>query len=517
MKPQKNLTFILCAVLLCIISAIAATGLARYLKPKPTQTTQPAPKDKTDGPDVPNHLFENWPRPEVALLLSGEQHGYLGPCGCSRPQTGGMERRYNLLQKLKAKWPVVAMDLGDIPQNKGIKDLPNIQGLLKYKTAMKALKVMDYSAVGVGQYETQFPLLTALSEYALNEPNPPSLLANVKDREETFPGMLEALKVQTVKNSSIRVGIASVMGPSVEKKLQDKNVKLVSNGVVLPQLVKALAQQKTNLNVLLYQGSTEEAKLLAKDFPQFHVLLCLGDDPEPPSDPIRVGNQIIVNVGHKGRYVGVVGVYPTKQAGQPFTFRYQLVNLTEDFLTPEDKRKEHAVVQLMEEYTRTLKSENYLAKYGQRKHPMQIAVPGVTPTYVGSQKCKSCHGRIYRDWSKTKHAHAWEALVEAKYPSHRQFDAECVVCHTVGFGYESGFKDIQKDAHLMNVGCESCHGPASAHVADTDNKKWHELMTPWNKNEKKIERFCIQCHDTDNDVKWNYHKRLPEVDHWTEK
>ena len=31
----------------------------------------------------------------VALLLSGESHGYLQPCGCSEPQKGGLARRYN--------------------------------------------------------------------------------------------------------------------------------------------------------------------------------------------------------------------------------------------------------------------------------------------------------------------------------------------------------------------------------------------------------------------------------------
>ena len=62
--------------------------------------------------------------------------GYLLPCGCSRPQFGGLERRFNLLAVLRQQgWPVAAFDLGDIPQREGPRKLANIQGKLKYEAA----------------------------------------------------------------------------------------------------------------------------------------------------------------------------------------------------------------------------------------------------------------------------------------------------------------------------------------------------------------------------------------------
>src|SRR5689334_7347867 len=36
-------------------------------------------------------LFFGWPKPDFALVLSAQMHGYLGPCGCSDPQYGGLE------------------------------------------------------------------------------------------------------------------------------------------------------------------------------------------------------------------------------------------------------------------------------------------------------------------------------------------------------------------------------------------------------------------------------------------
>ena len=57
------------------------------------------------------------------VLLSGEQHGYLQPCGCSSPQYGGLERRYNLVHQLMKDrgWQFTALDVGDIAQERGVK------------------------------------------------------------------------------------------------------------------------------------------------------------------------------------------------------------------------------------------------------------------------------------------------------------------------------------------------------------------------------------------------------------
>src|SRR5262245_13092873 len=43
--------------------------------------------------------FRDWPPqpPDLTLILTGQMHGYYNPCGCSRPQLGGLERRYNFI------------------------------------------------------------------------------------------------------------------------------------------------------------------------------------------------------------------------------------------------------------------------------------------------------------------------------------------------------------------------------------------------------------------------------------
>src|SRR6185312_9998287 len=100
----------------------------------------------------------------------------------------------------------------------------------------------------------------------------------------------------------------------------------------------------------------------------------------------------------------------------------------------------------------------------------------------------------------SKHSHAYQTLVDAKHPSLRQYDGECIVCHTVGFGYKSGFTDAIKTPHLENVGCESCHGPGSLHAKNPNDLEWQARMNqPWRGarekgNEKAknlaIDKFC---------------------------
>jgi hypothetical protein len=116
--------------------------------------------------------------------------------------------------------------------------------------------------------------------------------------------------------------------------------------------------------------------------------------------------------------------------------------------------------------------------------------------------------------------------VQAKSPSLRQFDGECIVCHTVGFGYESGYKNERDTPHLKNVGCESCHGPASEHVKNPRNPRWYSILNPWKapQNETAVQKqarqlrvdlFCQGCHDIDNDVKYKFEQRWPLVAHPT--
>ena len=180
--------------------------------------------------------------------------------------------------------------------------------------------------------------------------------------------------------------------------------------------------------------------------------------------------------------------------------------------------------------------------------------PGLRATYVGSDRCGDCHPRAYDVWKKSDHAKATLTLEDPEKklppPFGRQYDPECMKCHTTGFQHPGGYNDLvvdlanwpappaQKPAEkkvqkhnevLRGVSCESCHGPGSEHVKNPNDKNLYSRINPFapSKAERELEanrnknpqqakalaqmaglrmqnmsNMCRNCHNEENDVHW---------------
>ena len=546
--------------LMLALAAFASTWAADPPPAKPTET-----------------LFTDWPaqKPDAVIVFSGQTFGLLQPCGCSRPQTGGLERRAHFINTLKAKgWPVAGIDLGDLyPEKVAVRD----QGRLKYIATMNALREMGYIAVGVGKTDLTAQLDMLLGAYAVQKEQPPFTLAGnavgldgkgqVVPRLQRFPvtpgdtrplvGLSEVAEV-----GKVPVGVAGVVGKplalAARKEKLDTSIDFADCEATLTAAVAELTKgaKKPRLNVLIYQGTKDDAEKVAKDFPLFNVILCQASDALPPQAavPAPGTKTLIVEVGHKGQHVGVLGAFSNKDGG--LDLKYQLVPMSEEFITPGTEAEAHKAnktLDILEGYAKDVKRFVDLAKdYPRVPHPAQIYANGLKPpvklSYVGSDACKACHAAEYAQWDKTKHAHAMEALEKlAKRPSLRQFDGECVKCHVVGFEYQTGFADEKATPHLKNVGCESCHGPGSGHAAAPKNADLLAYLSPWKQGGagklpppdfikkladtpefergkiaippaqdiviKGVGGMCMKCHDQDNDPHFDLYKYWPKVDH----
>jgi hypothetical protein len=93
--------------------------------------------------------------------------------------------------------------------------------------------------------------------------------------------------------------------------------------------------------------------------------------------------------------------------------------------------------------------------------------------FVGAATCQDCHGNRHEDWAATAHAEALEALKAIGQGA----NADCLPCHTVGFGETDGFVDEATTPGLAGVQCENCHGAGRDHVlaarADVTNPAVH--------------------------------------------
>ena len=530
--------------------------------------------------ELPAELFKRWgaAKPDLAIVLSGQTFGFLQPCGCSEPQYGGLTRRYNLIQMLKRKgWAVAAVDLGDLSpmQKEGLRLLDS-QALEQYRTTLKAMSAMDYDVFGLGVLELNnpnLPLFTGLAEadnLKLAKPKPMTL--NFDDPQNVFKE-LGVQQYSVLDKGGVKVGVTSLVGGSLQAKLADlPGVKFIANNRFLPVVLKKFGKGAGNLDVdvtILFlhsdysqpnpqappanaQAEAEKCAQFCEDLKKKNpaaasadlIVYASSDDVapaqlQPVADPAGPGKWLaspkLLYLGHKGKYVGVVGLFKKPAGG--YEIKYELVNLGPEFGTPEGGEKNHPVMALLEDYADTVKKMDFLAEYGQKfrePHPTQTALaPKVEAKFVGSERCADCHDAEYAVWAKSKHAKAYDdaLVVKAKHPSNRQFDPECVVCHVTGFKYKTGFGDPpatatakQKEKHLdalKNVGCESCHGPGSMHANDPNIPAYKALMntlkigtTP--QQMQVVDNFCQKCHDIENDVNWGngrFAKAWKEIAH----
>ncbi len=115
-----------------------------------------------------------------------------------------------------------------------------------------------------------------------------------------------------------------------------------------------------------------------------------------------------------------------------------------------------------------------------------FAGPSENATYVGSSKCKKCHIKLYKSWQATAHATNFEVLKLMG----REKDAECVKCHTTGYGKKGGFVDLATTPKLVGTGCEDCHGPGSEHLTGSIKDKEQKRATI----NKLPGNTCLKCH-----------------------
>jgi hypothetical protein len=123
-----------------------------------------------------------------------------------------------------------------------------------------------------------------------------------------------------------------------------------------------------------------------------------------------------------------------------------------------------------------------------------------SPSYVGSEACKSCHENEYRNFmAYAKKATSFRSIERVKKGLNEEEIKGCYFCHTTGYGKPGGFISIEKTPHLKNAGCEVCHGPGEFHISSQDSR--------YIKRRMKIED-CEVCHTSERVRAFRYKPML---------
>jgi hypothetical protein len=498
---------------LAVVGLVAAllgyVGCSSKSPPKPTENAlAPKAEAKTaeakKKPEAPKELFADGPRPDGVLIISGEQLGYLEPCGCTQGQLGGLLRRYDLVERLKSrrKWPVALVDLGSLVKDPAAARGGPEQTKIKFATALKALGVMKYDAVALSPEDLKVGVEEVVGQLLnLQGDKPKVVAANVA------AAALETRVVPSVRASAgpIRLGITAVVDPERIKAIRDPALDLLTVKPIDDALPAVLAdlEKDTDTQVLLVQAAPEAAKALAAKYPGFDIVVgtSLGADPDRDATPLNGGKTLLVNVGQKGKYVGAVALYRDQDPSKKQ--RYERVTLDTVYDGPASAMKKL----IEDEFRDTLKTQGVVENFP--RHDYVGVAPG--SIFVGADNCKSCHPKSYDKWAATGHANAFDSLLDDPKPN-TAFDAECVTCHTTGFEYTSGWKSPTLTAYLMGNQCENCHGPGSKHCEQPDNKDYLAAMHLTAEQADK-NRLCLRCHDEDNSPHFDFDKYWRKIDH----
>ena len=108
-------------------------------------------------------------------------------------------------------------------------------------------------------------------------------------------------------------------------------------------------------------------------------------------------------------------------------------------------------------------------------------------TYVPGTKCKTCHIKTFKAQAETPHAKSLENLVDAG----EETNADCLPCHTTGYGKPGGFVDAESTEDLAGTTCQACHGPGSAHIEKGLSKEQRRETI-----QKTPKDACTGCHKT---------------------
>ncbi len=450
-------------------------------------------------------LLADWSTPRGVLIISGQMDGYLEPCGCTQGQQGGLIRRYDFVERLKAqKWPVALVDLGSLIKDPAAARGGFEQAKIKFATALKAFSTLKYDAIALSAEDLKVGIGEAFAQFLNGLGDTTKILtANV----QAAPGFESRIQAsQIISAGDVKLGVTAVTDPEAIAKLNDPDKAELLPVVKRPDEVLspilADLEGKSEYQVLLVQGPPELARRLATAYPGFDVVVSTSQFADPlDREPLSLngGKTMLVTVGRRGKYVGAIGFFSDGDR----SMRFYPVTLDHKYDGPGTEVKK--VIE--DEYRAMLKGAGVVESFP--RHDYAGGTAGAL--FVGAETCRQCHPNTFARWSTTKHAQAFAALEKDARPD-TIYDAECISCHTTGFEYNSGWKSAAATPHLKGNQCENCHGPGSKHVSAPDNLAFRAPLKlsaeVANKN-----GLCTHCHDEDNAPKFEFVKDWSQIVH----
>jgi len=502
------------------------------------------------------------PKGPGIVALAGLE-GYLEPCGCTADvMLGGAERIVGYVQAARELYTgSLMLDAGDtFFEERDIKShlVPQEKARVEVVAAMH--RAMGTRAMVPG--ERDFALGPELYRQQVEAAGAELLGANLEVGRED----LEATVVEEV--GDWRIGVVGAVQPDLFEGIE--GVSATDPGPAVEKALEVLEDEEVDATVLMHHGDLKSTKELVENHAAIDFAV-VGHDPREPGGVDAVADGFTLEAYDQGRYVGVLKLFgagrgepfenarpgnetdlekidekiahvekslenvPPVGPGEeepPIRkrLRERLERLEEkrgdieegDLKIPEDGRAFlYRSVPMKPGYPVARDIREKRVAYNRRLEELtkQVdrSIPEVEdgePTYVGTDECKTCHTEAHGFWTGTSHAGAIDTLKERD----KGWDEGCVKCHSVGYGEPGGSvvgklqyeaevdgETVHKD--LRDVGCESCHGPGSAHRSAPVG----EDGAPRAIDSGADPAVCKECHVPEHSPRFNYETYVREI------
>ena len=398
------------------------------------------------------------PRGErYVLLLMGDTEGYLSPCGCTKPMTGGIRRRATAVRALTGGASTTVLENGGLIAGSGRQDH------LKAEALAEALRHMNVSAVNLTPSEAR--LGPGLIQSLRNLGGEIFVQSNLSESPtNTLPDM--------IVHGLFLVGGVSLGSDVIARTFGERSIDNEAAARKLAGNAKLFGK----IAVLMLAGGRDEAVRIAQAVEGLGVIQ-YRSNARPSKTPEKIGETYLVSPGEKGRHI-------LRLVFEDAELRaYSPVELGPEYKDDETVSRVY---------------KRYLAQVDKEKLLDQIP-RGPSAKFVGNAACMKCHANAAKVWKKSQHSHALRTLIKEGHAR----DPDCVGCHVVGLTKLTGFKSVAATPQLANVGCESCHGPGAAHSAKPKFVKMGKVGAA----------SCAPCHDPENSPNFDFQTYWKKIKH----
>jgi len=458
--------------------------------------------------------------PSFRMAVVTDLKGYLEPCGCTSNPLGGIDRLAAQIRTLReGPAPVVFLIAGDVFFDTAELESVRVdQANRNAKTLAEILERLEVTAILPGRRDRAQP--------------PQALEALRRAASFRWLAMESDADVLQTEVGRLRLAIVGAR-PGAERDAVTAAV--------------GAARGQADLAVVLVDGSRRDANRMgAIDGVDF--VLQGGLDEDDPIPPHQAGKAWVLHASRQGQGLTVVDVY-RKKKDEPFVDRsawsrservgqldQQIGDLSAKIATweksgdvdpadleaqrdrlaelkkerqaldvsavqtdgnalfaswiplPKKAPRDREIESLMRKHDKVVNDANRIAFADLKPPPL-----GPEDTaYVGSAACSGCHDKAYAWWRNHSHGVAYLTLQQRN----KEYNLDCVACHVTGYDQPGGSTVTHNlDGALVNVGCESCHGPGAAHAKDPDNVGIPR-DTPAS--------TCVQCHNAQHSDLFDY-------------